>query len=520
MHFWIGCVAVRFACNYRKSSPFRSFACLPSCTNHPTPAATSTANGRTDATKMTLLSDGGGGGWEWELRTRADSVEQFLDARQCQQQKWVATEEDEGPKTDLENNIAFNGEEGGPLISLPSLREAVSDPILQRKLFLQKLRQCQKLFDFGDPMEQNAEKEVKSAALKEVNEFIAIGRDCAMLTEPEIGAELFRTVECNLFRVLPPSAYSALRRESDAEDFLLGPSVSNVFLEPTWPHLQPVYRLLRQLVGRLTPQQLDPFLSDRFCTQMLELLRSADSREREQAKQMVHDIYSKIMERRATIRKQMAHIMLSHTYECMPFNGMDELLQVLGDIINGFNVPLKEEHRQFLLRVLLPLHKSPALPLFFSKLAYCVMLYVEKDAALAKPVVKSLLRNWPLSCGVREVLFITEVEEILSRIGAEELRTVMAPLFHRLVQCTTSQNARVAERALLLLKKPQVMEFFKSNCQIAFPAVLPALFKSQRHWCTAVTSLALETINVLMEMDRKFFVELVMNIEKEQQIEQ
>lgn len=42
-------------------------------------------------------------------------------------------------------------------------------------------------------------------------------------------------------------------------------------------------------------------------------------------------------------------------YETEHFNGVGELLEILGSIINGFALPLKVEHKQFLVKVrLLP----------------------------------------------------------------------------------------------------------------------------------------------------------------------
>ncbi|CAF5113594.1 unnamed protein product, partial [Rotaria socialis] len=52
---------------------------------------------------------------------------------------------------------------------------------------------------------------------------------------------------------------------------------------------------------------------------------------------------------------------LRYIYENERFNGIAELLEILGSIINGFAVPLKEEHKVFLGRVLIPLHKAHSL---------------------------------------------------------------------------------------------------------------------------------------------------------------
>jgi len=49
-------------------------------------------------------------------------------------------------------------------------------------------------------------------------------------------------------------------------------------------------------------------------------------------------------------------------------------------------LPLKEEHKIFLIRVLIPLHKGKYLALYHPQLAYCVVQFLEKDPTLTEPV--------------------------------------------------------------------------------------------------------------------------------------
>ena len=65
---------------------------------------------------------------------------------------------------------------------------------------------------------------------------------------------------------------------------------------------------------------------------------------------------------------------------------MAELLEILGSIINGFALPLKSEHQQFLSKVLIPLHKTKALVQYQAQLAYCVVQFLEKDPDLTDMV--------------------------------------------------------------------------------------------------------------------------------------
>ena len=63
---------------------------------------------------------------------------------------------------------------------------------------------------------------------------------------------------------------------------------------------------------------------------------------------------------------------LRFIYETEKFNGVAELLEILGSIINGFALPLKPEHRMFLLRVLIPLHKTKTLGQYQAQVCVCL----------------------------------------------------------------------------------------------------------------------------------------------------
>ena len=55
-------------------------------------------------------------------------------------------------------------------------------------------------------------------------------------------------------------------------------------------------------------------------------------------------------------------------------------------IVNGYVVPLKEEHRQFLIKTLVPLHKSQILNLYHRHLVYCVLKLLDTDFTMTEQV--------------------------------------------------------------------------------------------------------------------------------------
>jgi hypothetical protein len=69
--------------------------------------------------------------------------------------------------------------------------------------------------------------------------------------------------------------------------------------------------------------------------------------------------------------------------------------------------------------------------------------FVEKDPALADPVLRQLLKFWPLTNSQKEVLFLGELEEILELTQPREFQGVLGPLFRQLARCLTSAHFQV-----------------------------------------------------------------------------
>lgn len=68
---------------------------------------------------------------------------------------------------------------------------------------------------------------------------------------------------------------------------------------------------------------------------------------------------------------------------------------------------------------------------------------MEKDGKLADPVIKGLLKFWPVTNSQKEVLFLGELEEILELTQAPEFQKIMVPLFKQLARCLNSQHFQV-----------------------------------------------------------------------------
>ena len=223
--------------------------------------------------------------------------------------------------------------------------------------------------------------------------------------------------------------------------------------------------LLRYVVSNDTDAKVaKKYIDQQFVLKLLELFDSEDPRERDYLKTILHRIYGKFMVHRPFIRKAINNVFYRFVFETERHNGVAELLEILGSIINGFALPLKEEHKvsaaaippsrisplnvnnalqSFLQRALMPLHKPKCVAMYHQQLAYCVTQFVEKDSKLADPVLRGLLKYWPVTNSQKEVLFLGETEEILELTQTPEFQKIMMPLFRQLAKCLNSQHFQV-----------------------------------------------------------------------------
>jgi len=303
-------------------------------------------------------------------------------------------------------------------------------------LFVSKVSLCCVTFDFSDPSKNTLEKDVKRQTLLELVDFVASGS--MRFSEPAILA-MCRMCAVNLFRVFPPYYRSNLSSVGENDDN------DDPMFDPAWPHLQIVYDLLLRFINStcLDAKVAKKYIDHSFILRLLDLFDTEDPRERDCLKTILHRSYGKFMVHRPFIRKSLSNIFYRFVFETEKHNGIAELLEIFGSIISGFALPLKEEHKIFLWRVLIPLHKPKSVGVYFQQLSYCVLQFIEKEPRLASVVIKGILKYWPITNSQKEVMFLGELEEILEAISMVEFQKVMVPLFWRIGCCINSFHFQV-----------------------------------------------------------------------------
>ncbi|CAN9126405.1 unnamed protein product [Alternaria alternata] len=381
------------------------------------------------------------------------------------------------PKRQHSSRFDISDQRQRELEKLPGFHEV--PPNKREELFMQKIDQCNIIFDFNDASGDMKSKEIKRLALHELLDYVANNRQ--VITEkmyPRV-VEMFAK---NLFRPIPPPMNPQGEAFDPEED-------------------EPVLGS-----GDFNTNIAKAYIDHSFVLNLLELFDSEDPRERDFLKTTLHRIYGKFLNLRSYIRRSINNVFFQFIYETERFNGIAELLEILGSIINGFALPLKEEHKLFLTRVLIPLHKVKSLSMYHPQLAYCIVQFLEKDAALTEEVVLGLLRYWPKVNSTKEVMFLNEVEDIFEVMDPAEFAKVQEPLFNQLAKSVASPHFQVAERALYFWNNEYFCNLVSDNVEVILPIMFAPLYENSKgHWNRTIHGMVYNAMKLFMEVNPQLF---------------
>ena len=336
------------------------------------------------------------------------------------------------------------------------------------------------------------------------------------LFEPETFDVFFEMIKSNIIRSIPPIPPLA-------KVPMIGDDIKDTIYEATWPHLEIVYQIFQKFLESplMNPQVFNQYFDKSFITNILALFDSPDQKERDSLKMILHKLYLRFLSKRIIIRQSISNILYTFIYETKYFCGISELLEIMISIVNGFVIPLKEEHKDFLINILLPLHTSYFLHLFHTNLFYCVLQYIQKDPDLIPIIVNKLLKLWPVSSSTKEILFINQLGRILEIMSEEQfVGLIHDGLFTQIGKSLSSNNFQVSETTLLLWKIDRFVQLITLHAKEIFPIICPYLYQTgTNHWNTGIRNLAVSVIRICMETSRSEFDKFSKSMKKIRKIE-
>ena len=139
------------------------------------------------------------------------------------------------PKRQHSSRFDVSDQRQRELEKLPGFHEV--PPNRRQELFMQKIDQCNIIFDFNDASGDMRGKEIKRLALHELLDYVANNRQ--VITEP-MYPRVVDMFSKNLFRPIPPP----MNPQGEAFD----PEEDEPVLEVAWPHIQVVYEFFLRFI--------------------------------------------------------------------------------------------------------------------------------------------------------------------------------------------------------------------------------------------------------------------------------
>jgi len=163
------------------------------------------------------------------------------------------------------------------------------------------------------------------------------------------------------------------------------------------------------------------------------------------------------------------------------------------------------------------LHKPKNLTLYNTQLTYCICQFLDKEPPLVDMVFRLLLRMWPMGNSPKEVLFISEIEELLNVVDELHFKRVRVPIFKRVGACFKSQHFQVAERALYLWSNDHIVSLVADSADTILPIIYGVLFfNAYHHWNRSIRSLSLGSLQLFQEIDGPLYNRIARQYKEEQ----
>jgi serine/threonine protein kinase len=240
---------------------------------------------------------------------------------------------------------------------------------------------------------------------------------------------------------------------------------------------------------------------------------------------LLHTVYKQFIPLRSKIRTQISQFIQKFLRNPQLPHGISELLAVYGAIIKGFAQPIKPHNVEFIQKNIVPLHQpnqmlnelQPVINHYHQQLVYCLVEFLsklnDKSSGLSPSGANSIVCNiilkilhcWPYAEAAnspKEVLLLHELEKLFEILSAEQFNSIAEELNNYLISCISSQNARVAERCLLLWQNDKFSGLVYTASHLIWPRLIGCLV-ADKHWNKSVNKMRGAVLSICLEQNRE-----------------
>jgi serine/threonine-protein phosphatase 2A regulatory subunit B' len=121
-------------------------------------------------------------------------------------------------------------------------------------------------------------------------------------------------------------------------------------------------------------------------------------------------------------------------------------------------------------------------------------------------LLEGLLRYWPFANGAKEIIFLTELQEVLEFCEIDIISGQIEKLFKRIVKCVGGTHMQVADRALGFFEDEDFLEILTTYKDRIFPLLVPKIVDlAENHW-HEIFKRSMNTLKtIILEVDEVAF---------------
>jgi hypothetical protein len=364
--------------------------------------------------------------------------------------------------------------------------------------FLKRTKQCSKLCNFSN--KNNADKiSDKTKALEDMILTLKKTNIIELFGNEEY-QYVFRMVLRHLNRCAPNNKMVALSFTDLDMPFQ--------FKEEEWEHINLIYDILCEI---FTSRKFNYRLCKSSQLQkvsyyVITMFASPDEREREKLCRVFNIQYVTLITQRQQMRKYAGDFFTYVSQGISKPIGVAELLSSYEPIVNGFKVPLLQEHVITFNTVFLPLHKCPYLAMFHLQLVNIITAYAEKQKSLIGNALRYILNIWPISPSAKEVYLMTEVSHLIEITAGEIPADIIMAITKRVARSSISTSFNLSERTMMMWQSDVFARTIAMSAPETFRIILPALYKTYKdHWCEDIRKLAAYAIIAVKQSNPSAF---------------
>ena len=358
------------------------------------------------------------------------------------------------------------------------------------KMFRDKIKMCNYIFDFTQPRIQVNGKREKCVALVEISTLLSKDTE-AILLSTEHQDLLLQMVIRNIFDQHPFTTNKKINLSM----------LTLNYVESSWEQLSIAFKILNQFV-LLFPEKVDISL----CRKAIYLMNIPDINERECFVTFLKNYEKTHQQQIESIWNFLISALINVRYDIYTPFCVDPIISFMTIL---FFESLSSHHEYYFTKILhthiLPLFDREELSVYYIKLSNFVIQIIDNDTDEQLNVILFLIHHFPYRCGNKQPLFVSTINTIIEMIHWERLNSIAEKLFIFIAMAVKSPNKKLAESALLLLMKANMKHIITSSYKIAMDVLYePLKWSSAFYWNKFVKDQSSTCLSSLISANLEF----------------